>query len=120
MKISRIEIQNFRAFNGLYAIELPEPCTNLLVYGENGSGKTSLYLALKYFLDSDLKALNFAHYKNVFGNEKTGYIKCNIGNYKTTESHSFVWSETECTTYNTLITNAARTKLLNAVARLMG
>lgn len=52
MKIKTITLCNFRAFPG------PEPQTfeldgkNLLVYGENGSGKSSLFYALKTFFSS--------------------------------------------------------------------
>lgn len=43
MRITKIEINNFRAFYGTYQIDLHKAGKNLLVYGENGSGKTSLY-----------------------------------------------------------------------------
>ena len=49
MKITKIEIKNFRAFYGKYLIDLHKAGKNLLVYGENGSGKTSLYQALMFF-----------------------------------------------------------------------
>ena len=52
MRITDIEIKNFRAFPKTYRINLRNAGKNLLVYGENGSGKSSLYLALKYFLES--------------------------------------------------------------------
>ncbi|MDR2011117.1 MAG: ATP-binding protein [Bacteroidales bacterium] len=60
MKIKRIQISNYRAFlvNGdkeenRYTIELPGG-ENLLIYGENGSGKSSLYKAIKDFFISAL------------------------------------------------------------------
>ena len=52
MKITKIEIKNFKAFRGPDVIDLGEKGQNLLLYGENGSGKTSLYEALKFFLES--------------------------------------------------------------------
>ena len=52
MRITKIEIKNFRAFPRTYQIDLHKAGKNLLVYGENGSGKTSLYLALESFLES--------------------------------------------------------------------
>ncbi len=52
MKIIKLEIQNFRAFYNNHIIELARPGDrgkfNLLIYGENGSGKSSLLLAIKY------------------------------------------------------------------------
>ena len=52
VRITKIEIKNFRAFPRTYQIDLHKAGKNLLVYGENGSGKTSLYLALESFLES--------------------------------------------------------------------
>ena len=46
MKITKIEIKNFKAFRGPDEIILGQKGQNLLLYGENGSGKTSLYKAL--------------------------------------------------------------------------
>ena len=51
MKITKIDIKNFRVFRGTHQIDLGKIGKNLLLYGENGSGKSSLYLALKSFLE---------------------------------------------------------------------
>ena len=59
MRITGIELKNFRAFYGTYQINLHKAGKNLLVYGENGSGKSSLYLALKLFLESSEEAHQF-------------------------------------------------------------
>src|SRR5699024_10960018 len=48
---TRIEISNFRAFFDSYEIELNKG-ENLLIYGENGSGKSSFYKSLSNFLSS--------------------------------------------------------------------
>ncbi|WP_284653502.1 AAA family ATPase [Flavobacterium terrisoli] len=59
-RITQIEIENFRAFYQSYKIRLPEG-QNLLVYGENGSGKSSLYKALSIHLASSrLPTLGFS------------------------------------------------------------
>lgn len=53
MRITKIEITNYKAFEGTYTFELNDKQhTNLLVYGENGSGKSSLYNALKSFFEA--------------------------------------------------------------------
>ena len=53
MKIIQIRINNYRAFYGTHTINLAENGKNLLIYGENGSGKSSLYKALKTILKND-------------------------------------------------------------------
>ena len=81
MRITDIEIKNFRAFRGTYHIGLSKSGKNLLVYGENGSGKSSLYLALKYFLESgvdeDDKDPDFENHQNIFLQDP-GYIKLSL------------------------------------------
>lgn len=47
-RIVKIELTNYRSYFDQYSIEIPEG-KNLLIYGENGSGKSSLYEALKQF-----------------------------------------------------------------------
>src|SRR5712692_449592 len=67
MRIAKIEIKDFRAFPGpgTYTFDL-DGGKNLLVYGENGSGKSSLFRALVEFFNLDSKAKPFADYKNIF------------------------------------------------------
>lgn len=50
-RITNLEISNFRAFFDSYQIELPKG-ENLLIYGENGSGKSSLFKSVSNFLSS--------------------------------------------------------------------
>lgn len=73
MKIKRIQINNYRAFlvnndqeSARYTIDLPNG-ENLLIYGENGSGKSSLFRALKDFFNSALNT-DLAFQKNLFYN----------------------------------------------------
>jgi len=58
--ISSIRIENFGAFydSGYPAIDLPNG-ENLLIYGENGSGKSSIYKALSHFFESSSSPLIF-------------------------------------------------------------
>jgi len=48
MKINKIEITNFKAFDNKFVIELNNK--NLLIYGDNGTGKSSIYEAIKVFV----------------------------------------------------------------------
>ena len=74
MKITKIELKNFKAFYGTYQIDLHKVGKNLIVYGENGSGKTSLYQALKRFLESSEGGHQFKPRQNIFNSEDR-YIK---------------------------------------------
>ena len=44
--MDKIEIKNFKAFGGRLAINPTTAHKNVLIYGENGAGKTSLYEAI--------------------------------------------------------------------------
>ena len=50
MKITKISLQNFRAFDEPFELDL-DGGKNLLLHGENGSGKSSIYTALKRFFE---------------------------------------------------------------------
>ena len=52
--ITKIEIDGFKAFPNKFSIDLPDG-KNLLIYGENGSGKSSLYYALHVLMQSVFK-----------------------------------------------------------------
>lgn len=67
MRIAKIEIEDFRAFPGpgTYIFDL-DGGKNLLIYGENGSGKSSLFYALFEFFNLNSQARPFADYKNIF------------------------------------------------------
>jgi AAA15 family ATPase/GTPase len=47
VRIQTIEITNYKAFRGTHKIKVEGK--NIFIYGENGSGKSSLYYALKDF-----------------------------------------------------------------------
>lgn len=57
-KITKIEIENSRAYYDRMIFSL-ENGENLLLYGENGSGKTSLFKSLSDFIKSFYKAVNY-------------------------------------------------------------
>ena len=54
--ISKITIDGFKAFPDNFTLELEGK--NLLMYGENGSGKSSIYYALHSLLQSQCKDKN--------------------------------------------------------------
>ena len=110
MRITKIEIKNFRAFYGEYLIDLYKAGKNLLVYGENGSGKTSLYLALKSFLESSEGGHQFKPHQNIF-NSDDGYIKLHLRADAQSEQDTYEWSETvKDQTNEELLIEASRSK----------
>ena len=110
MRITKIEIKNFRAFYGEYLINLYKAGKNLLVYGENGSGKTSLYQALKFFLESSEEAHRFENHQNIF-NLDEGYIKLHLRADAQSKQDTYEWSETvKDETNDQLLIEASRAK----------
>ena len=99
MKITNIEIKNFRAFPKTYEINLSKAGKNLLVYGENGSGKSSLYLALKYFFESGIdknngnnKNTEFENHQNIFA-EDPGRITLSLRADRWSKKDTYEWSQ---------------------------
>jgi AAA15 family ATPase/GTPase len=91
-KIEKIRIKNFKAFPELQEFDLKGK--NLLVYGNNGSGKSSLYWALYTLLQSSEKTVErvneyfsvynemneatFQSLRNVFSTESESYVEIEI------------------------------------------
>ena len=110
MKITKIEIRTFRAFYGTYQIDLHKAGKNLLIYGENGSGKTSLYKAIELFLDSsENEAIDFKNYQNIFNADK-GYIKLHLRTNPASNEHVYEWSDDVKETVDLPIINASKSK----------
>lgn len=68
MRIQTIEITNYKAFLGTYKIRVGGK--NLFIYGENGSGKSSLYYALKDFFQSSIEDIDLNELENIFVSAK--------------------------------------------------
>lgn len=64
MKIQSVEVTNYKAFLGSY--ELTFGGKNVFLYGENGSGISSLYYALKDFFQSSVEVIDFTNLENIF------------------------------------------------------
>ncbi len=114
MRITNIEIKNFRAFPKTYQINLHNAGKSLLVYGENGSGKSSLYLALKLFFESavsednkDNKNREFEIHQNIF-TEDPGYIKLRFRSDQPQKQEIYEWSESVKETNNDLIVEISK------------
>lgn len=68
LRIKRLTLTDFRAFPGPAPAHFDLDAKNLLVYGENGAGKSSLFYALSDFF-SLKRSRNLRAYKNVFSGE---------------------------------------------------
>ena len=111
MRITEIEIKNFRAFRGTYQIDLHKKGKNLLVYGENGSGKSSLYFALKFFLESgEDDSYMSKDYQNIFTSDDDRYIKLHLRADKQSKEHIYEWSQSVKETNDSLIIEASKVK----------
>ena len=110
MRITKIEIKNFRAFYGAYQIDLHKAGKNLIVYGENGSGKTSLYEALRRFLESSEGGHQFKPHQNIFNSDE-GYIKLHLRADAQSKQDTYEWSNTvNDETNDELLIEASRAK----------
>ena len=110
MRITDIEIKNFKAFYGTYQINLRKTGKSLLIYGENGSGKSSLYFALKLFLESsDDPSYRFENDQNIFI-EDPGYIKLCLRADRQSKQMTYEWSESVREAEDELIIEASRAK----------
>ncbi len=94
MKITKIEIKNFKAFRGPDVIDLSEKGgQSLLLYGENGSGKTSLYKALELFLESsENDSIRFIDHQNIFATDD-GYVRLHFTSNPNLQKVDYEWSE---------------------------
>ncbi len=72
MKISKITIKDFRAFAHETEFDL-QGGKNLLLYGENGSGKSSLFHALREFFGAGPEPRKaYADFRNIFASGTNG------------------------------------------------
>jgi len=115
MRITEITLHNYRAFYGTHSFNLDKDGKNLMVYGENGSGKSSLYEALKKFMVSSVKKVKIEEHAFIPNAQKnTGSIKLKISdNTKGTAPYEYELKITEGKILGpdiTLIANANKIK----------
>ena len=78
-RITKIEIDNYKAYVTKEVFELPAG-QNLLLYGENGSGKSSLFRALQYFMESSVNGVG--HFdNNYYSGRDDGKIEITFCDY---------------------------------------
>jgi ABC-type phosphate/phosphonate transport system ATPase subunit len=74
MKIQSITINKYKAFTK--EEKIPVGGSNVFIYGENGSGKSSFYYALKDFFQSSVETVKMAELRNF--NLSDGGTDCSI------------------------------------------
>ena len=77
-RIKKISVSGYRAFPPYkpksLEIDLGDTGKNLLLYGENGSGKTSLFRALRDLFDTSATARDYTTVRNIFHQEEDDAI----------------------------------------------
>ncbi len=80
--IKKIEINHFKGLYGKHEIDLTNSGKNLMLYGENGSGKSSVARAIRLFFQSSAQEVNITNYENIFvpeAQKNTSYVKIIFG-----------------------------------------
>jgi len=124
MKLNKIALQNFRAFHS-FEDKLKFKNRSVLIYGENGSGKSSIFWALHafvhyynneakskaYFTQNDEKSL-----LNIFNTTDDGFIKITFD-----DDVEYAYDQTGMTTgIQTKLTNLSRVKSFLTYKDLLG
>ena len=78
MKIKTLSLTDFRAFPGPHPATFELDSKNLLVYGENGSGKSSLFKALSGFFIYGHTPPKLRELKNSFSGASLGYVAVDV------------------------------------------
>jgi DNA repair exonuclease SbcCD ATPase subunit len=102
MRIKKVEIKDYKAFYGKNEFDVDGK--NLFIYGENGSGKSSFYYALKDFFQSSTETLSYDETENIFltqAQKGKGYIKVTFNPDKdgTTTAKEYTVNKTSKNTY---------------------
>ncbi|ETR70246.1 MAG: hypothetical protein OMM_03378 [Candidatus Magnetoglobus multicellularis str. Araruama] len=77
IRIDRITFKNYKFFFGEYTLNIDNE--NLLLYGENGSGKSSIYKALELLTQKRFN--NFHEYHNIFSKNSDAFVQFTFNNH---------------------------------------
>ena len=111
MRITKIALKNFRAFYAEHEIDLGKKGRNLLIYGENGSGKSSLLKAIELFIDSHVRDIAFDKHRNFFvSSSEGGHVKISMRSAPSAPETTYEWSAITRETDAQVILDASKTK----------
>ena len=98
--LKKIELTNYRAYYGTSNIIDLTDKKSLIVLGENGSGKSSLFFALRDFftLDKTGMDINAVPYRNIFAQTADTAVKIYFSN-----GEDYEWSNTSGDTFPALV-----------------
>lgn len=103
-RITKIYLNNYKGYFGEYEPILLSKGENVLIYGENGSGKSSLYKAINhFFLSSRDSTITFAKNKHKIrenGEIKIEFSDFDVINSKVIESSEVCYNFTNNTSTN--------------------
>ena len=103
IKINKIQLSNFRFFIDDEKNNIFEPNPNgMLIYGENGSGKSSLFKAFDFLSKTEISKDEFKDNKNIFNIEQPTSLNFKFSNGK---SLSIIDDERSIDSSDTFITN---------------
>lgn len=116
-RITNISVENYKAYIQKEDIKLPNG-ENLLIYGENGSGKTSLYKALFHFLES---SANGAHIfeKNCYSEVDEGKIEITYSDYES-RTKSIIGGDVTYVSHSDVAQSTNQTTDVKIINRLSG
>ncbi len=93
MRVKAVKLKNYRGFRALEQLDFDRTGKNVLVYGENGSGKSSLFHALKHFLNTYRDNERFSYHRNIFAPlDEDSYVELSLIN-SASETEVYKWSE---------------------------
>lgn len=115
MKIQNITINKYKAFKK--EEKIPIGGSNVFIYGENGSGKSSFYYALKDFFQSSVENVQMAQLRNF--NLTDGGTDCSI-EVEFDGGAKNILNETTKNTNTTPIADANRLKSFLTYKHLLG
>ncbi|OWY64441.1 hypothetical protein B7486_47310 [cyanobacterium TDX16] len=111
MRITKIQLKNFRAFYEEHIFDLGKKGRNLLIYGENGSGKSSLLKAIELFIDSHVRDIQFSQHRNFFvTSANDGYVKISMRPSERDPEITYEWSDITRETHAPVVIEASKTK----------